>query len=84
MARMTWQWRFETAQAAPVNVEEFAGLDWTSRSDAETWIGETWPQLLDAGVDQVVLVEDGAVVYGPMSLHPPAEAEVTDESPDSG
>jgi hypothetical protein len=41
-----------------------------SQSDAESWIGEEWRSLLDAGVDQVVLVEDGTIVYGPMSLHP--------------
>ena len=28
--------------------------------------------LLDAGVDAVSLLEDDRVVYGPMSLHPPA------------
>jgi hypothetical protein len=26
--------------------------------------------LLDAGVDQVTLLDDGEKIYGPMSLHP--------------
>lgn len=41
-----------------------------TQSDAESWIGETWRQLLDAGVDQVSLLEGDRVVYGPMGLHP--------------
>ena len=45
----------------------------SSQGDAESWIGENWRGLLDAGVDQVSLTEDGRVEYGPMSLHPEAE-----------
>ena len=41
-----------------------------SQGDAETWIGENWRTLLDAGVDQVTLLEDGRPQYGPLSLHP--------------
>ena len=40
-----------------------------TQGDAETWLGEIWRELLDAGVDAVVLLEDGREVYGPMSLH---------------
>jgi hypothetical protein len=42
-----------------------------NQSDAENWLGEEWPELLAAGVDDVVLFEDGRKVYGPMSLHTP-------------
>lgn len=60
---MTWTWRYTpdlgTVEAAP---------DFTSRSDAETWVGETWRELRDAGVEAVTLLEDAEVVYGPMSL----------------
>ncbi len=42
-----------------------------SQSDAETWLGEVWRDLLEDGVDQVVLLDDERTVYGPMSLHPP-------------
>ncbi|WP_037600815.1 hypothetical protein [Streptacidiphilus rugosus] len=45
-----------------------AGFD--SQGDAETWIGLSWRQLLDAGVAQVVLLQDSKEVYGPMSLMP--------------
>ena len=41
-----------------------------SQGDAETWLGESWRALLDSGVDQVTLLEEGRVEYGPMSLHP--------------
>lgn len=42
-----------------------------SQAEAETFIGETWRELLAAGVDQVNLFEGDRKVYGPMSLHPP-------------
>jgi hypothetical protein len=41
-----------------------------SQSDAETWMGESWRQLLSDGVQDVTLMEDVRVVYGPMSLRP--------------
>lgn len=36
---------------------------------AEAWLGEHWGDLADVGVDEVTLLCDGEVVYGPMSLH---------------
>jgi hypothetical protein len=39
-----------------------------SQSEAESWIGESWRDLLDAGIDQVTLLEGDRVVYGPMGL----------------
>ncbi len=41
-----------------------------SQADAETWVGESWHELLDLGVDQVTLLQGGERVYGPMSLRP--------------
>ncbi|AZS71418.1 hypothetical protein DDE74_11070 [Streptomyces lydicus] len=71
---MAWTWRFEKADgsetALAVQPEEF-----TTQGDAESWIGEEWKALLDGGVDQVRLFEDGTEIYaGPMSLHADAEA----------
>ncbi|NYI07005.1 hypothetical protein FHU37_003948 [Allostreptomyces psammosilenae] len=70
---MAWTWQFEKADGSrtepPLEPEEF-----TTQSDAESWVGEFWRVLRDGGVDQVVLFEDGTKVYGPMSLHP-AEPE---------
>ena len=40
-----------------------------SQSEAESWVGETWRDLLADGVDAVTLLDGDEVVYGPMSLH---------------
>ena len=69
---MGWTWRYEDAQGATVTPEGAPDPGgFPAQGDAESWIGETWQELLDAGVDQVTLLEDTRVVYGPMSLHPP-------------
>ncbi len=66
---MSWNWRCETREGTQVRPERLPE-SFPSQGDAETWLGETWRDLLGAGVDQVTLVEDGREVYGPMSLHP--------------
>lgn len=40
-----------------------------TKGDAESWLGETWRDLLDSGVQQVVLVEGDRVEYA-MPLTP--------------
>lgn len=67
---MAWSWRYEDADANEVRSESFPGETFTTQAEAETWLGETWRELLDEGVDQVTLFQGGDVVYGPMSLHP--------------
>jgi hypothetical protein len=62
-------WRLETAGGAAVK-PSFDVPEFPSQSDAESWIGEVWRDLADAGVEQVVLLEDDHVIYGPMSLAP--------------
>jgi hypothetical protein len=42
----------------------------SSQGDAESWLGENWRELLEGGVEQVTLLEEGRVEYGPMSLRP--------------
>jgi len=37
---------------------------------AEEWLSDHWRDLIDAGIDEVTLLRDDEVVYGPMSLHP--------------
>jgi hypothetical protein len=67
-----WSWRYEAVDGGPV--PDDGGLPspaFPSQADAESWIGETWQQLLEGGVEQVTLLEDGAAVYGPMGLRPP-------------
>jgi hypothetical protein len=69
MPTTSWTWRYESADGASL---ESAGpaTSFPTQADAETWIGEEWRRLLEAGVDSVSLFEDGDLVYGPMSLHP--------------
>ncbi|HEX6077939.1 MAG TPA: hypothetical protein VFZ32_22100 [Micromonosporaceae bacterium] len=64
---MAWTWRYEDAEGAPVvgPVEVFG-----NQSDAESWLGQTWRELAEAGVAKVVLVEGDRVEYD-MSLLPP-------------
>jgi hypothetical protein len=65
---MTWTWRLQDAAGAVVSTGAQAEHGFPSRSDAESWIGEAWQDLLDQGVEQVTLLEDDREVYGPMSL----------------
>lgn len=65
----SWTWRYERADGSLVT-DDVVRSEFTNQADAESWIGETWRELLAAGVDQVVLLEEDRVVYGPMSLHP--------------
>ena len=66
-----WHWRLLGPGGAEVSAED-AGLGrgprFTSQGDAESWIGESWRELLDEGVDAVTLLEGDREVYGPMSL----------------
>ncbi|MGW1993516.1 hypothetical protein OG948_11195 [Embleya sp. NBC_00888] len=63
---MSWVWRYEDADGAPVDGPQ--AEDFTNQSDAESWLGEIWKDLLAAGIEQVSLLEDDAVVYEHMSL----------------
>ncbi|GAA1193726.1 hypothetical protein F4556_005443 [Kitasatospora gansuensis] len=59
---MVWTWRYEKADGTlvqqPGEQEEFPG-----QGDAESWIGEEWKDLLAKGIEQVVLLDDGKVIY---------------------
>ncbi len=72
---MSWTWRFLAADGGTApGVDDGTGrtdAGFPTQSDAESWLGEQWRGLVEAGVDSVVLVEDGREVYGPMSLAPP-------------
>ena len=67
---MAWTWRFEKMDGTPATARDLPKASFASQSDAETWLGESWRGLLEAGVDQVTLLEEGRTEYGPMSLHP--------------
>lgn len=64
---MSWSWRYERSSGTD---GELRSQDFPTQSDAESWIGETWRELLESGVERVVLLEESRVVYGPMGLRP--------------
>ena len=64
----SWTWRYEDEHSETVEGPTQQLFD--NRSDAESWLGETWRELSEAGVHQVSLLNDGKVVYGPMGLDP--------------
>ena len=65
---MAWTWRYEAPDGSPAQAEGVPVESFPSQSDAESFIGETWRELLEAGVAQVTLFEGDRKVYGPMSL----------------
>ena len=73
---MGWTWRYCDAHGTTISTaEDGTGTDlpapsFPTQADAESWIGETWADLLAAGVDAVYLLDDQTLVYGPMSLRP--------------
>jgi hypothetical protein len=66
---MAWSWRYEDengAEIAPVGAP--TAESFPTQSDAESWLGEIWRELLESGVAAVTLLEDAREVYGPMPL----------------
>jgi hypothetical protein len=63
---MTWTWRLESADGTAVTVT--TAPSHPNQSDAESWLGENWRELAEAGVARVTLLEGSREVYGPMSL----------------
>lgn len=67
---MSWTWQLEKTDGTVISARGLPRESFSSQGDAESWLGENWRELLDAGVDQVSLLEEGRPQYGPMSLHP--------------
>lgn len=65
---MQWHWRYENADGTELHTKGLTVETFGTQADAESWLGENWRELREAGVVQVTLIEDGAVCYGPMSL----------------
>jgi hypothetical protein len=66
---MAWAWRYEGGEG-----KKDAGTSesFPSQSDAESWLGQSWRELVATGVVTAVLVEDERVEYR-MSLLPAGE-----------
>jgi len=60
-----WHW---TADADPG--EGLLDRTFPSQGEAETWLGEFYPELRERGVRNVSLHEADRLVYGPMGLDP--------------
>ena len=63
---------YEGSDGAPVEAgpDAPAQPDFPTQADAETWVGEIWKDLREAGVQAVSLFEGDRKAYGPMSLDP--------------
>jgi hypothetical protein len=63
---MTWSWQYEDADGAAIDGPDEA---FPSQADAESWLGQAWRELVNAGAASATLVEDDRVEYK-MSLAP--------------
>jgi hypothetical protein len=63
---VSWTWRYEGADGSVIG----ASSPFPHQSDAETWLGESWRDLLADGVEAVTLLNGDRVVYASMSLRP--------------
>ncbi len=67
-ATASWWWRLEDSAGREMPAPDGSAQLFPSQSDAESWVGEAWPALLESGVAQVTLFELEREVYGPMKL----------------
>lgn len=65
-----WKWTFQNRDGETVDLSAASVESFDSQADAETWLGEEYPSLVEQGVDDVSLYNGETKVYGPMSLHP--------------
>ena len=63
---MTWAWRCEDAEGGAITTVEDT---FASQSDAESWLGQHWRDLVASGAATATLLDDDRVEYR-MSLAP--------------
>ena len=56
---MTAGWRYLDRDGAACG----SSREFRDREEAEAWLGERWPQLVESGIAAVELVEDGEPRY---------------------
>jgi len=66
-----WTWLYFDSHGETMADAALATRGFPTQSDAENYLGESWRDLLAAGVESVTLRHGEAVVYGPMSLRGP-------------
>lgn len=57
---MAWTWRYEAEDGRR---DAGASDPFPSQSDAESWLGQSWRELVAAGIVTAVLLEDDRVEY---------------------
>ncbi|MBT8227573.1 MAG: hypothetical protein KJO75_19050 [Dactylosporangium sp.] len=57
---MAWTWRYEDAAGRPI---DGPSETFPSQSDAESWLGQAWKDLVAAGACASVLCEDDRTEY---------------------
>ncbi len=69
---MSWRWEATLAPDVTIGEQDLTALDqqFPTQGDAESWLGDSYPDLQFAGVSAVSLFEDDRFVYGPMRLEP--------------
>lgn len=65
---MSYRWATLPELPAAVADELAVGDGFATQAQAEAWLTEHYLDLSGSGVQSVLLVEGGRVVYGPMSL----------------
>jgi hypothetical protein len=65
--QVPWWWQLLDADGRVIKGDR---NEFPTRSDAESWLGEVYPDLAEDGVSAVTLFEGEREVYGPMSLEP--------------
>lgn len=61
---MAWRWVPDVAPTSDLGRD----LVFPTQGEAESWLGEFYPDLVEAGVRAVSLYEEDRAVYGPMKL----------------
>jgi hypothetical protein len=62
-----WWWQLLDADGRVIEPDD-GRQEFPTRADAESWVGEFWPDLAETGVAAVTLFEGDREVYGPMPL----------------
>ena len=62
MTELAWRWQCHNEADENVTVEGFNDT-FASQSDAESWIGEVYPDLLDRGILAATLMDGDREVY---------------------
>jgi hypothetical protein len=65
---MAWHWVPDRPPTDSAATGVGLGRAFPTQGEAESWLGEFYPDLLEAGVKAVSLHEADRLVYGPMRL----------------